>query len=134
MVTPSVRAEKRSQELLKGFEDGVYWEELAHDASTVIEPNNPTFRAPRAPTIQEDRAVYVPVKHDFEHMFDRPSFEGRIDMPQTFDNGTIKRQIDGKSLTESFICKKGTVNPNFVKNIILPAVVIQPFTLLCFFL
>ena len=44
-----------------------------------MEPENPTFKNPRAPTIEERDAEYVPVKHNFSERFERPAFEGTID-------------------------------------------------------
>ena len=40
----------------------------------VDEPNNATFKNPRAPTIPEEHAKYVPTKHDFDTHIKRPVF------------------------------------------------------------
>ena len=52
-------------------------EHLVPLTEVVEEPDNPTFKNPRAPTIEEDEAQFVPVKHDFDITFDRPVFTGK---------------------------------------------------------
>ena len=54
-------------------------------------------------------------------------------MVQKFANGKVKRKKDGNPMTETYVCKKGTVNSKFLNHIISPAVVIQMTSLLCSF-
>ena len=39
--------------------------------------NNATLKNPRAPTITEKDAKYVPKKHDFDTHIERPVFKGK---------------------------------------------------------
>ena len=57
----------------------------------------------------------MPVKYDFQHIFDRDEFEGRVVMSQKFDNGSVKRNKDVTPMTETYVIKKGTVNSEFIE-------------------
>ena len=59
---------------MKLFPDTAYWRVLKPQSETVDEPNNTTFKNPRAPTIPEEDAKYVPTKHDFDTHIERPVF------------------------------------------------------------
>ena len=71
-------------ESLKVFSDDAYWQNLIPLEDVVPEPENPSFSQPRAPTIEEKDAGFVPVKHNFDETFERPKFEGKVSC--TFDN------------------------------------------------
>jgi hypothetical protein len=47
--------------------------------AVVQEPTNQSFKIQRvhAPTIPQEDALHVPVKHDFNHTFDVPPFAGK---------------------------------------------------------
>ena len=62
---------------MKWFPDTAYWRVLQSNTESVDEPDNDTFKNPRAPTIPEEHAQYVPTKHDFDTHFDRPVFTGK---------------------------------------------------------
>ena len=62
---------------MKWFPDTAYWRVLKPKNETVDEPNNATFKNPRAPTIPEEDAKYVPTKHDFDTHIERPVFTGK---------------------------------------------------------
>ena len=51
---------------MKLFSDTAYWRVLKPKNETVDEPNNATFKNPRAPSITEEYDKYVPTKHDFD--------------------------------------------------------------------
>ena len=59
---------------IKWFPDTAYWRVLKPKNETVDEPNNAIFKNPRAPTITEEDAKYVPTKHDFDTHIERPVF------------------------------------------------------------
>ena len=57
----------------------------------------------------------MPVKYDFQQIFDRDEFEGRVYMVQYFDNGTVKQNKDVTPMTDTCVSKKGTVNAEFIE-------------------
>ena len=59
--------------------------------------------------------MYLPVKCDFQHIFDSDKFEDRVDMMQKFDHGEIKRNKDVTLMTETCVRKKVTVNSKFIE-------------------
>ena len=61
---------------MKWFTDTVYWRVLKPKNETVDEPNNATFKNPRASTIPEEDSKYVPTKHDFDTHIEWPVFTG----------------------------------------------------------
>ena len=68
---------------MKWFPDTAYWRVLKPKNETVDEPNNATFKNPRAPTIPEEDAKYVPTKHDFDTHIERPFFIGTFQQSMT---------------------------------------------------
>jgi hypothetical protein len=64
---------------LSSFSETAFWKELKPNQAVVEEPANPTFKIQRvhAPTIPQEDAAHVPVKHDFDHRFDVPPFAGK---------------------------------------------------------
>jgi hypothetical protein len=64
---------------LSSFSKTAFRKELKPNQAVVEEPANPTFKIQRvhAPTIPEEDAAHVPVKHDFDHRFDVPPFAGK---------------------------------------------------------
>ena len=64
---------------MKWFPDTAYWRFLKPKNVTVDEPNNATFKNPRAPTIPEEDTKYVPTKHDFDTHIEREVFTGKQD-------------------------------------------------------
>ena len=64
----------------RGFPLSAKWRPLLPDTETVSEPLNPTFKLPRAPTITEQDAEFVPPKYNFsDYKFSIPKFTGRIE-------------------------------------------------------
>jgi hypothetical protein len=61
---------------LSSFSKTAFWQELQPNLAVVEEPANPTFKIQRvhAPTVPQEDAAHVPVKHDFDHTFDVPPF------------------------------------------------------------
>ena len=72
----------------KSFPDNAYWRVLKPKNEEVDEPNNATFKNPRAPTIPEIDAEYVPTKHDFDTHITRPVFTGKQDA-RCFSTGSF---------------------------------------------
>ena len=62
---------------MKWFPDTAYWRVLMPKNETVYEPNNATFKNPRATTIPEEDARYVPTNHDFDTHIKWPVFTGK---------------------------------------------------------
>ena len=54
------------------------WWKFLKTSMKAEEPTNPTFKLPRAPTVAEEEAKYVPHNFDFKEKFDRPVCEGRV--------------------------------------------------------
>ena len=69
------------------FPLGAYWKVLNHESVQVIEPINPTFKAPRAPTLPEEDEMEVPTKYNSIGTFDRLVWQGRMDKPVFFSSG-----------------------------------------------
>ena len=80
----------------KGFPATAYWRDLVPVANTVEEPENPHFEKPRAPTISEADAEYVPQKYNFSETFDIPYFGGIYHRPQFTRQGKLKRDNRGR--------------------------------------
>jgi SAP domain len=83
-----VRSGKKPDDL-KGFAQGACWRELLPEETIVEEPTN-SFKA-RAPTIPEEDRDFVPVKHNFAEIFDRPVFTGIRLVPIILKNGQVKK-------------------------------------------
>ena len=62
---------------MRWFPDTAYWRVLKPKNETVDEPNNATFKNPRAPTITEKDAKYVTTNHDFDTHIEWPVFKGK---------------------------------------------------------
>ena len=62
---------------MKWFPDTAYRRVLKPKNETVDEPNNTTFKNPRAPTITEKDAKYVTTNHDFDTHIEWPVFKGK---------------------------------------------------------
>jgi len=100
----------------RGFIETAYWRILDADVTIVEEPENPTFKIPRAPTINEQDGEFVPVKHNFsKHKFDIPVFKAMTHAPQRFANGRAKFNRDGTFMRETTIRNMGNIKPEFVK-------------------
>jgi hypothetical protein len=69
----------RRRLLLLKQRNRIQHKELKPNQAVVEEPANPTFKIQRvhAPTVPEEDAARVPVKHDFDHRFDVPPFAGK---------------------------------------------------------
>ena len=64
----------------RGFPLSAKWRPLLPDSEVVAEPLNPTFKLPRAPTITEQDAAYVPPKYNFSnYTFAIPKFTGSVE-------------------------------------------------------
>ena len=118
MVGPPLEEKKistRKNELGEIFAEGAYWEPLQCSKVVVLEPENPTFHRPYAPTIKEGHRDHVPIKHNFTQTFERREFEGTFMEPQRYANGIIKKNKDGSPLMEEMPRKKGRVKTSFLK-------------------
>ena len=74
------------------------------------EPANPTFKTPRAPTIEERDAKYVPVKYDFSlYKFIIPKFSAIIERVLRWANGREKKD------TEKLPRETGCIDPKVTK-------------------
>jgi hypothetical protein len=64
---------------VSSFSKTAFWKELKLNQAVVQELANPTFKiqSVHAPTIPQEDAAHVPVKHDFDHRFDVPPFAGK---------------------------------------------------------
>jgi hypothetical protein len=64
---------------LSSFSKKLFWKELKPNEAVVQEPTDPSFKIQRihAPTVPQEDAAHVPVKHDFDHTFDVPPFAGK---------------------------------------------------------
>ena len=76
---------------------------------------NETFRLPRAPTIEERDAQFVPVKHNFDEVIDIPVFKGMGEHDVRFANGTKKKNRDGSRMKETFLRSHGSIRPEFAR-------------------
>ena len=83
-----------SRELSAAFPGTAYWKVLVANEECVTEPENITFRKPRAPTIREEDGASVPVKFNFNDTFDRPAFTGKYWAEQRHKNGKLKKRMD----------------------------------------
>jgi hypothetical protein len=94
--TDKVPAKKKSSKAvvndMAGFAPGAYWEQLNAIEEPVEEPLN-TIRNARAPTVDAD--AKVPVKHDFAETFDRPIFEGKVQVQKMHNNNKKMFDKDG---------------------------------------
>jgi hypothetical protein len=88
-VTPGEKAatEKTKRELSAVFPQSAYWRPLVPNEEAVSEPDNTSFKKPRAPTVPEEDAATVPVKFNFDEAFDRPVFAGKYFAEDRFRNG-----------------------------------------------
>ena len=68
---------------MKWFLDTAYWRVLKPKNETVDEPNNATFKNPRAPTITEEDAKYAPTKHNHDTHIKRTVFTGTYQQSMT---------------------------------------------------
>ena len=98
------------------FPDTAYWRVLNPDSEPTQEPSNPTFNNPRAPTVVERDAKYVPVKYNFSsYKFQVPIFSAFVERVSRWANGREKKDKDGKTLTEKTERETGCVNPKAIK-------------------
>jgi hypothetical protein len=83
---------------LNGFAPGSYWLPLVPIEAPIDEPENPNFLKARAPTVPEDEAEVVKLKHDFSEKFDRPIFTGThlSDKLETHENGKVIKDEKGQ--------------------------------------
>ena len=81
---------------LKTFPSTSRWVSLVPNATAVSEPENPTFKAPRAPTIVAADAQFVPKKYKFPDTFVVPSFTGMREVAVTDRRG--KQRVDRKGV------------------------------------
>ena len=68
---------------MKWFPYTAYWRVLKPKNETADEPNNATFKNPRAPTIPEEDAKYVPTKYYYDTHIKRPVFAGTYQQSMT---------------------------------------------------
>ena len=68
---------------MKWFPDTAYGRVMNPKNETVDDRNNVTFKYPRAPTIPEEDAKYVPTKHDFDTHIEQPVFTGTYQQSMT---------------------------------------------------
>jgi len=99
---------------LKTFPSSAKWQELFPSATAVQEPVNPTFKQPRAPTVQAKDAQFVPKKYEFDEVFAIPSFKGKREQYKM--DRRLKIKIDAKTKRpkkKSVARTKGCVNEKF---------------------
>ena len=78
------------------FAEGAYWRILEPDKDSVKEPVNSSFIKPRAPTISEEDAPFVPVKYNFsKYIFSIPIFTAVVSRIKRWANGRVKRKRGG---------------------------------------
>ena len=92
--------------ILKSFPKTAYWRQLKPNENCVPEPSNPTFKQPRAPTVEEREAQYDIVKHNFDEQFDIPVFKA-----------TYKEQRLGRNKRPVFVIEEGERKPVYDKKI-----------------
>ena len=116
---PVVRARRKDKEVLnevgKTFAPTAKWRVLTPNEEVAEEPNNENFRLPRAPTIDERDAQFVPVKHNFDESIDIPVFKGMGERDVRFSNGTKKFNTDGSNMKETFVRNHGSIKSEFAK-------------------
>jgi hypothetical protein len=99
---------------MKGFLSTAYWEPIEPLAETISEPPNPAFVIPRAPTIPEENASFVPIKHNFGETFDRPLFTGREQTVKQ-KGGQIQKDCNGSPIMEERVQEKGQVKEESIQ-------------------
>ena len=78
---------------MKGFPPTAFWKILEPDECRVTEPTNSTFVNPRAPTVVEEEAIFIPVKYNFsKHHIEIPEFEGKVDIVKMVKGGRKGRR------------------------------------------
>ena len=100
--------EKKKEDGMNSFAATAYWRVLNADDDAVAEPTNPTFSKPRAPTIEEQDADFVPVKHNFSERFERPQFKGEIKKIMTNRRGVPMKGKDNKHFSDAGADKKSS--------------------------
>jgi len=89
---------------------------LFPSATAVQEPANPTFKQPRAPTINAKDAKFVPKKYEFDEVFTIPSFEGKRYVYEIDRRKNIKLDTKTKRPKKKEVSRtKGCVNEDFKK-------------------
>ena len=83
---------KKKDSGMRFFSKDSYWKEIFPLDDVVIKPENPSFANPRAPTVEEENASHVAVKHNFAEVFERPEFTGKISKP-LFTRILVSRKI-----------------------------------------
>jgi hypothetical protein len=109
---------------LSSFSKTAFWKELKPNEAVVEEPANPTFKIQRvhSPTIPQEDAAHVPVKHDFDHRFDVPPFAEKttayiLSESRGRNNNTRKIRYDRvtkKPLTKVVTRTCAVINPAFI--------------------
>ena len=85
------------------FAETTYWRVLEPDQEPTKEPSNPLFKNPRAPTIEERDAKYVPVKFGFfKHNFNIPSFSAIL-------KGFCDGHMEGRRRTAKGKCRRNII-------------------------
>ena len=119
VIRNGVRARGKDKEVLnevgKTFAPTAKWRVLTPNEEVAEEPNNETFRLPRAPTIYERDAQFVPVKHNFDESIYIPAFKGMGERDVRFANGTKKMNRDGSHMKETFLRNHGSIRPEFAR-------------------
>jgi hypothetical protein len=108
---------------LSSFSKTAFWKELKPNEAVVEEPANPTFKIQRvyAPTVPEEDAAHVPVKHDFDHRFDVPTFSGKttayvLTEPRGRNKPRrMKYNRNNEPVTKEVTRTCAVVNPVFIK-------------------
>jgi hypothetical protein len=109
---------KATGDNLNGFAPGSHWVPLIPIAAPIQEPENPTFIKARAPTVPEEEADVVKLKHDFSEKFDRPLFTGTHVSDKlwlTHTNGKYIKDANGLPQRVETPREKGEPNPEFVR-------------------
>lgn len=106
---------KKKKQSITGFPDSAFWKVLDADEDVALEPENPSFKNPRAPTIDEKDATRIPQKHNFsKYSFPIPMFTGKTTRVARYASGTIKKHRNGYPKYEEVVREEGQVEPNFI--------------------
>jgi len=107
---------EKKQPGMSAFPATAWWRDLVPETTIAIEPDNPTFKRARAPTVPQQDIEFVPTKHNFSATFHVPEFTASKDVFERTRKGGVKCNESGEPKTyktmqkHSFllerICKK----------------------------
>ena len=104
---------KKGINTLKTFPSTTSWVPLVPNVTAVKEPENSTFKAPRAPNILAVNAQFAPKKYKFTDTFVVPSFTGIREVPVRDHRGKQRVDQKGVPIKQKQSRMKGHVNNTF---------------------